>query len=89
MLAARYIEFLGGPFDGHCQRVSLEPEELAGVALLPVSRTVFGWLEGQAQPVETRVTSVAVYHLELTGAVCRYRFHRSVAPAVSQRRIAS
>lgn len=77
------VEFIGGPFDGHVQRVSLNLEDMAEVALLPVSRAIYGWLHGQAKPPRARVTSMAEYHLELAGSECRYRFKRSLAPAES------
>jgi hypothetical protein len=89
MQATHLIEFVGGPFDGHVQPLSLETRSLVAVALLPVSRTVFGWLEGKSTPVGTRVTSVAVYRLEVEDGHVRYRFRRALPPVVDERRSAS
>jgi hypothetical protein len=84
MQATQRIEFMGGPYDGHVQKVLLEATELAAVALLPVSRTVYAWLEGHPHPPQTRVTSVAVYEFDATGDGCRYRFARALDPAQTE-----
>jgi len=89
MQATNLIEFVGGPFDGHVQPLSLETRSLVAVALLPVSRTVFAWMEGKSNPFGTRATSIAVYHLEIEEGHVRYQFRRALPPVVDERRSAS
>lgn len=84
MYAKCDVTFIGGPFDGHCQPVSLSASELLPVAMLPVKRSTFRLLDGQATHLDDPVTSVAVYQLDLSDELCRYQFVRSLDPEAAQ-----
>ena len=80
-MANYFIEFVGGPFDGHLQPVSVAPKHLAAHAAVPVSEKVFRLLEGKPIDGESVITSVAVYRLYESAGVCRYQFVIAKSPA--------
>lgn len=75
------VEFMGGPFDGHRQVVSLPPQELDEVALLPVGKVLALLYE---DPAYQELTSIAVYELADTScANPSYRYLGVVANCTS------
>ncbi len=74
MAASILVEFIGGPFDGHRQMLSLPADSLAETVALPVSRNIFQMLAGHSHAVEAPVTSVAIYELEVLDDRRRYFF---------------
>ena len=75
MAATTYlIEFIGGPFDGHRQTISIPAESLAETVALPVRRNIFQMLNGQTGAPDTPTTSIAIYELEVIHGRRRYYF---------------
>ena len=75
MAATPYeIEFIGGPFDGHRQTVSIPVASLADTVALPVSRNIFRLLAGQSSMPGDAATSIAIYELEELHGRQRYYF---------------
>lgn len=75
MAANHYeIEFIGGPFDGHRQSLSIPVNSLAETVALPVSRNIFRLLAGYQAAPEAPATSIAIYELEIIGGQRRYYF---------------
>lgn len=66
------VEFVGGPFDGHCEL--LHPTERSARLFIPVSRAILKMLDGETANWEDPPTSMALYELEKTGANYWYRF---------------
>jgi hypothetical protein len=79
-MAAYLIEFVGGPFDGYGQLVSVRPDDLAPDVALPVSSSIFRLLDGQPVRKNTRPTSIAFYRQDLSDGRMRYRFLGSRSP---------
>jgi hypothetical protein len=75
-----FVEFIGGPFDGHSLYVSDMADGLATTVALPVNENVFRMLDGEdrgpAQPCRT----AALYRLQGYDQG-RYRFLRSCRAA--------
>jgi hypothetical protein len=75
MAANQYeIEFIGGPFDGHRQSLSIPVNSLAETVALPVSRNIFRLLAGYQAAPDAPATSIAIYELEIIGSQRRYYF---------------
>ena len=68
------IEFVGGPFDGHAQRIDVPPDGLLAEARLPVSEDVFRLMAGERSTRKAPATSTAVYCRERDHSRVRYRF---------------
>ena len=68
------IEFIGGPFDGHRQTVSIPVTSLADTVALPVSRNIFRLLSGCNSVPGESTTSIAIYELEALHGKQRYYF---------------
>ena len=68
------IEFIGGPFDGHRQTVSIPVASLADTVALPVSRNIFRLLSGCNSVPGEAATSIAIYELEELHGQQRYYF---------------
>lgn len=66
------VEFVGGPFDGHCE--VLHATERSPRLFIPVSRAILRMLDGEASNWEEPPTSMALYELEKTGGTYWYRF---------------
>lgn len=82
---AAVVRFVGGPFDGHEQTISINPERLAETVALPVSEYIFELLAHRTGG-DPRETSIALYELgdpELTHGLV-YHFIGATA-AVKQR----
>lgn len=77
------VEFVGGPFDGHRQYVSIPPETLAAKVGLPVSQNVFRLFDGRSAKPNLPTTSIAVYQLSQGCGTPRYHFLGATAPAES------
>ena len=78
---SRYtIEFIGGPFDGHHQTLSIAPEELAPEAVMPVSRNMFRLMEARVPTRSEPLTSIAIYRRDESADGCRYRFVAARSP---------
>jgi hypothetical protein len=73
------VEFIGGPYDGHRQRVPT-PEALTDTVALPVNRNIFRMLSGLPATGEARTTSVAIYELEIVDDSPRYYFVGTASP---------
>ena len=67
------LEFVGGPFDGHHQTISVPAEELAQTVALPVNDNVFRMLEGKLRGPAQPSRTVALYELS-HHAGWQYRF---------------
>ena len=55
------VEFIGGPFDGHSQRVPDRASDLAATVALPVNENVFRMLDGKARGPVRPLRGVALY----------------------------
>ncbi|HVX64808.1 MAG TPA: hypothetical protein VHC19_29590 [Pirellulales bacterium] len=73
-MATILVEFIGGPFDGHRQALSIPADSLADTVALPVSRNIFQLLAGQPNAPMAPATSVAIYELEVINDRRRYYF---------------
>lgn len=73
-MATILVEFIGGPFDGHRQALSLPADALAETVALPVSRNIFQLLAGLPNGPTAIATSVAIYELEVINDRRRYYF---------------
>ena len=83
--SAQYqIEFIGGPFDGHLQDISLAPGELAEMVLLPVNENMLRMVQGQHRGPKAVPTSVAMYSLEQHEGRWRYRYGWAASPDALQ-----
>lgn len=75
MAATPYeIEFIGGPFDGHRQMVTIPAASLADTVALPVSRNIFRLLAGHRSVPGEVATSIAIYELDELRGRQRYFF---------------
>ena len=81
MHAKRHVRFVGGPFDGYCQSLTLDVSNILPVALIPVCRGTFRLLGGESSGGNALVTSFAVYRLEESDSAWCYRFLRALDPA--------
>ena len=73
------VEFIGGPYDGHLLQCLTRPVHLpANVAWL-VCEDAFRMLDGRASCSRGAMTSVAIYDLQMTNSVIRYRFVRAIS----------
>jgi cobyrinic acid a,c-diamide synthase len=72
------IEFVGGPFDGHVQYVSLQPSELMELVTLPVNENVLRLVNGEPIGQRAAATSLATYERDLDLQSPRYYFLGSI-----------
>ena len=72
LLDTLMVEFVGGPFDGHCEL--LHSTERTARLFIPVSRAILKMLDGETANWEDTPTSMALYELEKTGPKYWYRF---------------
>ena len=68
------IEFVGGPYDGHKEPSFTRPVQLPTDVIWLVCEDVFRLLNGKGHRTGGRITSVALYELEVRNAAVRYRF---------------
>ena len=63
-----FVEFIGGPLDGHMEGLPVSPEELAVTIAIPVSPVCLGKLSGKLPPIIGAIvkpTSVAFYERDI------------------------
>ena len=72
MIQMLEVEFIGGPYDGHKELLgsACPAEELAWI----VCEDVFRLLAGKDRRKHGRITSVAIYELEVVDGLFHYRF---------------
>ncbi|HUY31461.1 MAG TPA: hypothetical protein VMV69_01675 [Pirellulales bacterium] len=68
------VEFVGGPFDGHRQPISIPPTALASMAAFPISRNIFRLLDRETGEPNAPTTSLAIYELAVVDEQPRYHF---------------
>lgn len=79
------VEFIGGPFDGHSLTIDASRRELIPLATFAVNRNVLRMLIGRTPGGVAPITSIALYRLERSGDIARYRFlHAERAEASSE-----
>ncbi|HVX64891.1 MAG TPA: hypothetical protein VHC19_30010 [Pirellulales bacterium] len=78
------VDFVGGPFDGHCLMLDASRRELIPLATFAVSANVLRMLIGKLPGGIAPITSTAVYELERNGPLARYRFLRSEPAAKAE-----
>jgi hypothetical protein len=59
-----FVEFIGGPFDGHSLYVSDIPDGLATTVALPVNENVFRMLDGESRGPVSPCRTAALYQLQ-------------------------
>ena len=71
------IEFIGGPYDGHKELLgpACPAEELAWI----VCEDVFRLLAGKDSRKDKRITSVAIYELDVDDGLFHYRFLSAIS----------
>ena len=79
-MMASSIEFINGPFDGHCETVGLPRHDLPTRLVCYVSHNVFRLIAGQSRLSKSRVTSLASYQRQRRGDKCIYFFIESTSP---------
>lgn len=78
---SQYVEFVGGPFDGHHLTLDASERKLIPRATFAVSKNVVHLLTGRSPGPVAPITSIAHYALEYAAGVARYRFLRAEQPA--------
>jgi hypothetical protein len=73
------IEFIGGPYDGHVLQCLTQPVHLPANVVWLVCEDAFRMLDGKESCPRGSITSVAIYELEITNTVIRYRFARAIS----------
>ena len=73
------IEFVDGPYDGYKEPCSTWPVHLPANVMWLVCDDVFRLLNGKEHRPGGRITSVALYELEVGGGACRYRFASAIS----------
>jgi hypothetical protein len=68
------VKFIGGPFDGHCQPISIPPAALASMAAFPISRNIFHLFSGESREADAPTTSLAIYELAIVDDQPCYHF---------------
>ena len=73
------IEFIGGPNDGHVLQCLTRPVHLPANVVWLVCEDAFRMLDGKESRPRGCITSVAIYELEITNTVSRYRFAGAIS----------
>ena len=81
------VEFVGGPFDGFCQRVRDEIDDLPERVAIPVNQRSARVLGLDAAPPDSN--HKVIYHLQLSAGVARYCFHDECVRAGTQSKMIS
>lgn len=82
----KQVILIGGPFDGHINRVP-DKMEIPATARVPVSRAAYGRLYGQPVTVKDEaLTSIAVYAMSKIKPD-RYIFLRCDQPTETERNV--
>ena len=76
-----HVDFIGGPFDGHRQPISIPPAALASMAAFPISQNVFRLLNNEASEPDSPTRSLAIYELAIVDEQPRYHFLGSASAA--------
>jgi hypothetical protein len=69
-----FIEFIGGPYDGHKEPCFTWPTRLPANVVWLVCDDAFRLLDGKDHRPGGSIASVAIYELEVGNGACRYRF---------------
>jgi hypothetical protein len=72
------LKFVGGPFDGFSQFVSIESDELPPCVALPLNRQAGRLLGCKVGMLDS--SRVAIYRLHCQGGTVRYQFRSMRAP---------
>ena len=83
-MLANPVEFIGGPYDGHLQKLSCSPSQLAWITGLPVTHNLLRAVAGEPADGDNHVTSIAVYQLYEDDDGLRYYHLCSVAEEQSE-----
>jgi hypothetical protein len=75
-----WVEFVGGPFDGHVQAFPKAPENLVRTVAFPINANTLPVLNGESPGPRAPTTSVAFYELCETNGVWWYHFLGSKSP---------
>ena len=81
---SQFVEFIGGPFDGHHLTLDASERKLIPLATFAVSKNVVRLLSGHSPGPVAPITSIAVYQLERTGEYALYRFLHAEPVAKSE-----
>ncbi|HUY31775.1 MAG TPA: hypothetical protein VMV69_03275 [Pirellulales bacterium] len=76
----QFVEFIGGPLDGHRSQVPAAPERLETTLKVPISRNIFQVMDGKAPRPAAFPTSTAIYDLDGGGVLPRYSFIKALSP---------
>ena len=71
-MTLHWIEFIGGPLDGHTYSCDHPADRLPEMTRLEISPDVIRVLTGERQNSTDRPTSTAVYSLDRSGTRLRY-----------------
>jgi hypothetical protein len=69
-----WVEFVGGPFDGHVQAFPRAPENLVKTVAFPINANTLLVLNGEPSGPRVATTSVAFYELCETNHIWWYHF---------------
>ena len=77
------VRFIGGPLDGHTQRLHVPEDQLVEQATFPINRNLFRLMSRHPAGKSHPVTSVASYRLERIEGEYQYTFECATAPMAS------
>ncbi len=77
----KFIQFFGGPLDGHRQDLSARKKPLPTLLHLEISRNTYRLLGNQPLKPDAPTTSLAIYELRTVNGVDRYGFVAAKKPA--------
>jgi len=81
------IDFVGGPFDGHCELVEIDPASPSETLIVPVNENMLRMLHGLGRGPKQPVSSLAVYEAFDCGQACTtYRFLGAMRPPAENNR---
>lgn len=74
------VQFVGGPADGHVEKLPDNANELPEEFVWFVSENFFRLIDGLEAGPQRPATSVAVYERAWRGSECHYEFLGSISP---------
>lgn len=74
------VRFIGGPLDGHTQRLQVPQDQLVEEATFPINRNLFRLMSRHPAGKSHPVTSIASYRLERVSGEYQYLFAGAAAP---------